>query len=179
MTFDDWEKKELTFQELEEQLRAEKHRGMTDSVPIGAANATYRIKAKSSNDEDSDYLTTSQLPVIPIFYRDSVMEYPVKAGKRYRILLKAQDIYGLDKVRMNLRYNPYLLELNDFSAFSSKKIVAAGDYQAEQLRIYSSVPGKVWFQSTKSVKSGECFTGSISLVDFIAKGTGVATVSLS
>ena len=179
LTFDEWEQKGLTFQELEGQLRGQKHRSMTDVVPIGAVNAMYQMKAKSSNGEESDYVTTTQLPVIPIFYRDGVMEYPVKAGKRYRILLRAQDVYGLDKVRMNLRYNQYLLELNDFSAFSSNKIIAAGEYQAEQLRIYCSVPGNVWFQSTRSLNSGECYTGSISLVDFIATGTGVAAVSLS
>ena len=78
LTFDEWEGKELTFHELDTQNQTEEHRGMTDFFPIGAFSAMYRIKAYDINGGESDYLTTAQLPVIPIFYRRGAMEYPVR-----------------------------------------------------------------------------------------------------
>ncbi len=171
LTFSEWERKGLTFHELDIHKYIEEHRGMTDSIPIGASSAMYRIKAYDSNGDESDYLTTAQLPVIPIFYRSSTVEYPVKSGKRYVVLLKAQEVSGLDKVRMNLRYNPYLLELTSFAAGSLKSITEPGNYPEENLRIYSKTPGNIWFQSTRQLSQNECFSGSIAVVVFIAKGT--------
>lgn len=179
LTFDEWEKKGLTFRELDTHKRVEKHRGMTDTVSIGAANAMYRIKAYNQDGEESDYLTTAQLPVIPVFYRNCIINYPVKAGKRYLVLLKAGEVRGLDKIHMSLHYNQYLLELSDFTSGSLKNVTKPGNYPEECLRIHSSVPGKVWFQSTKPLGQNECFSGAIALVEFIAKGTGTATISLS
>lgn len=178
LTFNEWEEKGRTFHELDTQKQIEEHRGMTDSIPIGASNATYRIKAYDIKGDESDYLSTKQLPVIPIFYRSSTMEYPVKAGKRYVVLLKAHEVIGLEKIRMNLRYNPYLLELTSLAAGSEKRITEPGNYPEENLKIYSSIPGKLWFQSTRQLSKNECFSGSIALVEFVAKGTGSAEVSL-
>ena len=178
LTCSEWEEKGLDFHELDNIKQIKEHRGMTDSIPIGASRATYRIKASGSDGAESDYLTTSQLPVIPIFYRSSSVEYPVETGKRYVVLLKAQEIKGLDKIRMNFRYNPYLLELTSFAANSPGNITRPGDYPEVDLKIYSSIPGKIWFQSTKQLNQNECFSGSIALVEFIAKGTGSAAVSL-
>ncbi|WP_124068214.1 hypothetical protein [Clostridium sp. E02] len=178
LSFNEWEEKEFTFHEWDTQKQIEQHRGMTDSIPIGSANAMYRIKAYDNKSDESDYLTTSQLPVIPIFYRNNTMEYPVKAGKRYIVLLKAQDVIGLEKVRMNLRYNPYLLELINLAVGNQRRITEPGIYPEENLRIYSSIPGKLWFQSTRQLSKNECFSGSIALVEFIARGTGSAAVTL-
>lgn len=178
LTFNEWERKGLTFHELDTQKQIEEHRGMTDSIPIGASNAMYRIKAFDSQNDESDYLATAQLPIIPVFYRSSTMEYPVKTGKRYAVLLKAQDVRGLDKIRMNLRYDPYLLELTNLAAGSLRSITKPGNYTEENLRIYSNIPGNLWFQSTRQLSQNECFSGSIALVEFIAKGTGSAVVAL-
>lgn len=178
LTFDEWEGKGLTFHELDTQKQIEEHRGMTDFIPIGASNAMYRIKAYDSQGDESDYLTTEQMPVIPVFYRSSTMEYPVKTGKRYAVLLKAQEVSGLDKIRMNLRYDPYLLELTSLAAGNLRSIIEPGNYPEENLRIYSNIPGKLWFQSTRQLSQNECFSGSIALVEFIARGTGSAAVSL-
>uniref|UniRef100_UPI0006CFEAC2 hypothetical protein n=1 Tax=Clostridium sp. NkU-1 TaxID=1095009 RepID=UPI0006CFEAC2 len=178
LTFNEWEGKELPFHELDTQKHKEEHRGMTDSIPIGASSAMYWIKAYGSNGDESDYLATAQLPVIPIFYRSSIMEYPVKTGKRYAVVLKAHEVSGLNKIRMNLRYNPYLLELTSLAAGSLKSITEPGNYPEENLRIYSSIPGKLWFQSTRQLSQNECFSGSIAVVEFIAKGSGSAIVSL-
>jgi len=179
LTFDEWEGKGLSFHDLDTQRSVESHRGMADFVPIGAKNAMYRIKASDLEGRESDYLTTLQRPVIPVFYRDCIMEYPVEAGKRYLILIKAQDIVGLDKVRMNLRYNQDLLRLTNFAANGQKCVTEAGNYPEEHLRIYSSNPGKVWFQSTKELDGDKCFSGSITLLEFVARETGIAKVSLS
>jgi hypothetical protein len=178
MKFDEWERKGLTFQELDTQKQIEEHRGMTDSIPIGATNAMYRIKAYDSKGDESDYLATTQLPIIPVFYRSSTMEYPVKTGKRYTVLLKAQEVSGLDKIRMNLRYDPYLLELTNFAAGRLKSITEPGNYPEENVKIYSSISGNLWFQSTRQLIRNECFSGSIALVEFVAKGTGSAVISL-
>ena len=178
LTFDEWKGKGLTFHELDTQKQIEEHRGMTDFIPIGASNAMYRIKAYDSQGDESDYLTTEQMPVIPVFYRSSTMEYPVKTGKRYAVLLKAQEVSGLDKIRMNLRYDPYLLELTSLAAGNLRSIIESGNYPEENLRIYSNIPGKLWFQSTRQLSQNECFSGSIALVEFIARGTGSAAVSL-
>ena len=179
LTFNEWEEKGLTFHELDTQKQIEKHRGMTDSISIGASNAMYRMKAYDTQGNESEYLTTAQLPVIPVFYRNSTMEYPVKAGNRYVVLLKAQEVSGLEKIRMNLRYNPYLLELTNLAAGSLKSITKPGNYPEENLRIYSSIPGNLWFQSTRQLSQNECFSGSIALAEFFAKGTGNAEVLLS
>ncbi|MTK09182.1 MAG: hypothetical protein F8N38_19125 [Hungatella sp.] len=178
LTFNEWEEKGCTFRELDTQKQIEEHRGMTDSIPIGVSNATYRIKEYDMKGDESDYLSTEQMPVIPIFYRSSTMEYSVKDGKRYVVLLKAHEVIGLEKIRMNLRYNPYLLELTSFAAGSEKRITEPGNYPEENLKIYSSIPGKLWFQSTRQLSKNECFSGSIALVEFVAKGTGSAEVSL-
>ena len=179
LTFNEWEEKGLTFHELDTQKQIEKHRGMTDSISLGASNAMYRMKAYDTQGNESEYLTTAQLPVIPVFYRNSTMEYPVKAGNRYVVLLKAQEVSGLEKIRMNLRYNPYLLELTNLAAGSLKSITKPGNYPEENLRIYSSIPGNLWFQSTRQLSQNECFSGSIALAEFFAKGIGNAEVLLS
>lgn len=179
LSFDEWEQKGLTFGELDTLQIIEEHRGMTDTVPIGASTAIYRIKASNSAGTESDYLTTSQMPVIPIFYRSSMVEYPVTAGKRYRILVGAQDVWDLNRVRMKLRYNQYMLELINFSAYGTKKISAPGNYPDVQLKVYFVTPGEIQFQSTKPLIQNECYSGPITLVDFIAKKTGTATISLS
>ncbi|WP_394523893.1 hypothetical protein [Lacrimispora sp. JR3] len=178
LTFNEWEIKELTFHELDTQKNIEEHQGMTDNIPIGASNAMYRIKACGSKGNESDYLETLQLPVIPVFYRSSAMEYPVKNGKRYVVLLKAQEVIGLDMIRMNLRYDPYLLELTSLSTGSLRSITKPGNYPEEYIRVYSSIPGNLWFQSTRQLSKKECFSGCIALVEFIAKGTGSAAVLL-
>ena len=178
LTFNEWEEKDLTFDKLDTQNQVKEHRGMTDFIPIGASNATYRIKAYDSNGHESECLETAQLSVIPIFYRNSTMEYPVKAGKRFTVLMKAQEVIGLDKIRMYLRYNPYLLELVSFTAGGIKSIKEPGNYPEENIKIYSSIPGKLRFQSTRQLNENECFSGSIALVEFIAKETGSASISL-
>lgn len=178
LTFNEWERKGLNFYELDSQKQIEEHRGLIDFIPIGASNAMYRIKAYAPNGDESDYLETSQIPVIPIFYRSSTMEYPVKAGERYTVLLKAQEVSGLDRIHMKLKYDPYLLELNNFAAGGLKSITKPGSYPEENVNIYSSIPGNLRFQSTRQLSPNECFSGSIALVEFIAKGTGSAVISL-
>ncbi|MGL5437831.1 MAG: hypothetical protein ACRDBO_21020 [Lachnospiraceae bacterium] len=178
LSFAEWQKKGLTFQELDTQS-IEEHRGMTDFIPIGSDNAMYRIKAYNSDGDASDYLTTTQLPVIPIFYRKGFMKYPVKAGNRYLILLKAQDVYDLNRVKMNLHYNQQLLELVNFAAQSTGTVIKPGDYPNDQVTIYSHLGGKLWFQSTRTVRQDECFSGLLTLTEFIARETGIATISLS
>ena len=179
LTMDDWERNNLTFQELESQSHADEYRGMTDSIPYGVSNAMYRIKSYDSKNGESDYLTTVQLPVVPVFYRNSAVIYPVTDKKRYIILLSAKEVKDLDKIRMNLRYNPYLLELTALTTGSQKSILKPGNYPDEYLKIYSCVPGKLWFKSTRQLGQNECFSGFIALIEFIAKGTGNAEVSLS
>jgi hypothetical protein len=178
LTFKEWERKGLNFHELDSQKQIEEHRGLIDSIPIGASNAMYRVKAYTPNGDESDYLETAQLSVIPIFFRNSTMEYPVKAGKRYTVLLKAQEVSGLDRIHMKLKYDPYLLELNNFAAGGLKSITEPGSYPEENVKIYSSIPGNLRFQSTRQLSPNECFSGSIALVEFIAKGTGSAVISL-
>ncbi len=178
LSFHEWESKGLTFAELDRQMDAEEHRGMTDFIRIGSKNATYRIKAYNSAGDESDYLTTSQLPVIPIFYRDSEAKYPVESGKSYCILLTAADVHGLNRVNMNLRYDSNILELVDMSAQSDTKVLIPGNYQKEYLELYSHFNGNMWFRSTRPVNADECFSGIIALVKFTAKQSGTATVSL-
>lgn len=178
LSFNEWERKGFTFHEIDTQKQIEEHRGMTDSIPIGAANAMYRIKAVDSSEEESEYLTSEQIPVIPVFYRCSTRKYPVKTGKRYTVLLKAQEVTGLDMIRMNLRYDPYLLKLTNFAAGCLKTITEPGNYSEENVRIYSSIPGNLRFQSTRQLSQNECFSGSIALVEFVAKKTGSAVISL-
>lgn len=178
LTFNEWERKGLNFHELDSQKQIEEHQGLIDSIPIGVSNAMYRIKAYASNGDESDYLETAQLSVIPIFYRNSTMEYPVKAGKRYTVLLTAQEVSGLERIHMKLKYDPYLLELNSFSAGSPKSITKPGSYPEENVKIYSSMPGNLRFQSTRQLSKNQCFSGSIALVEFVAKGTGSAVISL-
>lgn len=178
LNFAEWEQKGKTFQELETIKAVEKHRGMTDYIPIGAKKAMYRIKSYHANGEESDYLTTDQVPVIPIFYRSSEVNYPVTAGNSYYVLLAAEDISGLDRIRMNLRYHQHLLELVSMSAHSKENVLKAGIYQNEHLELYSHLDGVMWFQSTRPVKAGESYSGTIALAKFTAKGTGIAAVSL-
>lgn len=178
LTFNEWDKKELSFHELDTRRNIEGYREMTDNIPLGTANAMYRIKAYGSNRNESDYLTTTQLPVIPVFYRSSAKEYPVKNGERYVVLLKAQEVIGLDKIRMNLRYDPYLMELTNLSAGSLRSITKPGNHPEAHIRVYSNVPGNLWFQSTKQLNKEECFSGCLALIEFIAKGTGCAKVLL-
>lgn len=178
LTFNEWERKGLNFNELDSQKQIEEHRGLIDSIPIGASKAMYRIKGYGPNGDESDYLETAQLPVIPIFYRSSTMEYPVKAGNRYTVLLKAQEVSGLDKIHMKLKYDPYLLELTNFAVGGLKSITEPGSYPEENVKIYSSIPGNLRFQSTRQLSQDECFSGSIALVEFVAKGTGSAVISL-
>lgn len=178
LTFSEWEREGLTFHELDTQRNIEEQRGMTDHIPIGASDAMYRIKACSSKGDESIYLVTAQLPVIPVFYRSSQVEYPVKTGKRYVVLLKAQEVIGLERIRMNLQYDPYLLELTSLSAGSLRSITKPGNYPEDNLRIYSNISGKLWFQSIRHLSENECFSGCLALVEFIAKGTGSATVLL-
>jgi hypothetical protein len=178
LTFNEWERKGLNFYELDSQKQIEEHRALIDSIPIGASSAMYRVKIHDSNGDESDYLETAQMLVIPIFYRSSTMEYPVKAGKRYTVLLKAQEVSGLDRIHMKLKYDPYLLELNNFVAGGLKCITKPGSYPEENVSIYSSIPGNLRFQSTRQLSPNECFSGSIALVEFMAKGTGSAVISL-
>ena len=179
LTCEEWEGRELTFAELEHLVPADVHQSMTDTVPIGAENAMYRIKALGPEGEESDYLTTLQQPVTPIFYRKGTAEYPVEAGKRYLIALRADEVCGLDKVRLTLRYDPHLLELVSVAADSKWPVAAPGNYPEEQVRIDSMEPGKVWFQSTKLLEPEESFSGLITVVELRAKGWGRAAVSLS
>lgn len=179
MTFGEWEQKGLTFHELDTQAGAKRNQELTDFIPIGAKNASYRIKARHADGRESGFLSADQMSIIPIFYRSSEMMYPVSAGKRYRIFINAQDIRGLDRVRMNLRYDPYLLELTDFAAHHPGKGLKLGHYPAEQLILHSHVPGKVWFQSTKTLGPDECFSGMITLMEFTAKKSGWTAISLS
>lgn len=179
LNFNDIEQKQLTFNELDTLNHVENHRGMNDSIPIGATSAMYRIKSYDSGGSESGYLTSSQVPVIPIFYRNSSLNYPVQAGKRYLILMKAKDIKDLDRVRMNLCYNSYLLELTNFAAHSQRNILKPGSYPEEQLNIFSNTSGKIWFQSTRLLSPDECFSGALTLLEFFAKESGTATVSLS
>jgi len=177
LTFKEWETKDLTFQEYDTQKYIEEHRGMKDFIPIGASSAMYRIKSFDF-DEESDYLITEPMPVIPIFYRNSNREYPVKSGNRYVVLLRAHEVTGLEKIRMNLRYNPYLLRLTSFTASGMNNITQPGNYPEEKIIIYSSTPGNIRFQSTRQLKENECFSGSLALVELVAKGNGNAVISL-
>lgn len=177
LTFKEWETKDLTFQEYEKQKYIEEHRGMKDFIPIGASSAMYRIKSLDL-EEESDYLITEPMPVIPIFYRNSKREYPVKSGNRYVVLLRAHEVTGLEKIRMNLRYNPYLLRLTNFAANGLNKITQPGNYPEEKIIIYSSTPGNTRFQSTRQLRENECFSGSIALVELVAIGNGNAELSL-
>ena len=180
-TFEECEGEDLTFEEWEALSSTGEHRAMTDSIPIGAVSAMYRIKSYSESEGvESSYLTTSQLPVIPIFYRSGTLEYPVKAGRNYRILLAAEDVYGLERVPMNVKYHPDVMELKNFSAISEDRIKGAGSYGEARLTIESkSAEGRIRFQSTRSLGQDQGFSGSIAIVELTAKRTGKATIVLS
>ncbi len=178
-TFDEWEKNAFTFQEWENQWDEGEHQEMTDSISIGATTAAYRMKAYNADGDTSEYLTTDILPVIPLFYRNDTAHYPVQAGKRYWVLLRAADVYGLDQIRMNLCYDPQLLTLTNFAAHTSGYVYKPGKYPEAHLDIYYNSPGKVRFQSTQPMQQDECFSGSITLVEFTAKENGTAKVSLN
>ncbi|WP_143320252.1 hypothetical protein [Clostridium sp. HBUAS56010] len=178
LTFNEWEEKNLSFFELDGQKQVEKHRGMTDNISIGSINASYRIRSYDSKGDVSEYLSTGQVPIIPIFYRRSAVVYPVRSGEHYIVLMGAQEVQSLYKIRINLRYNPYLLELISLAAESPRQVKEPGNYPEEKLKIYSKNLGNLWFQSTRQLQENECFSGPIALVEFVARKTGNAAVSL-
>lgn len=178
-TFAEWDAMGLTFTEWEALNAPSEFRGFTDYIPIGAKTAIYRIRSYNKAGETSTDLTTDTLPIIPIFYRENTVDYPVKAGKHYRFLLRAEDVYGLEKIRMKFRYHPDWMELTNLVAHSTNQVIKAGDYPNEHLKIYSNINGDIWFQSTRQLADQECFSGAIALVEFIARKSGKTALSLS
>ena len=176
LTWPQFEAKNLTWDQFEHLLL---HRSTMDAIAIGAKTAIYRIKAYAADGSESPFLTGSQLPVTPIFYRADSTQWQVTNGTRYWVLIEGENLRDLDRVPLTFRYSVDKLRLESFMAQLPGQQTAPGNYPAACLQINAAYQGEVQFSSTRQIPAGANWSGCITLIQFVAIGSGPAEVSLA
>lgn len=170
LDWDNLEEKNLTWDDFERLLDYKDHLAADDTIKIGARTAIYRIKAFDTSGEGSEFLTSSILPVIPIFYREATLRWQTIRGARYLVLIEGRDLRDTERVPLTFRYGAGVLEMKNFRAQNLNPSV--------RLHINADTPGEVRFHCIISAQNGESWSGCVTLIEFIARRTGLAEVSL-
>ena len=141
------------------------HRGTNDTVPYGARMAMYQVAAYDDMGVASDFFTSGSIPVLPLFTRDSILQWSATAGERYRILMNIRNLRDTEMVPLTLRYHGGVLDMEGF-------------IKCDELSISSNEPGEMRFRCTKAVQGGVRWSGCVGIVQFTAKRTGLAEARL-
>ena len=154
------------------------HSAADDMIPIGAKSAMYRIKAYSAEGDESGYLTTGVIPVVPILFRDNYIKWQVNTGMRYYLMIEGQDIKNVDQVPLTFEYDADKMELKDFSSHNTRRQVNYGISPVSYTKISSQSLGKLHFEYNKPIEEGATWSGCVTLLEFVAKKTGITEASL-
>jgi len=88
------------------------HRSYTAQLPLGKKTASYRARALANTGDVSDHITSAEIAIAPLFYRQSSLRMNVVKGNEYILLLHTRDIDRLSEVVFTLDYSPFFLQLN-------------------------------------------------------------------
>ena len=174
----EFEEKKLSWDEFEQLSDGKEHRGATDNIPIGAKTAIYRIKAYDAAGIESGYLTSAILPVVPIFSRDSSVQWQASNGSDYWLFIEALRTWDMERIPLTFRYNAPILTLNDFMPQISDIQSDSNIDPYEHLRIISNVLGEIRFVCTRPTPLGETWSGCVASVNFTARRAGIAEARL-
>ena len=171
LNWDELEGLDLTWNQIEQQTSEEEHRAASDQIPFGTKSAQYRIKAYDQAGAESDCLTASLLPVIPVFKRDNQITFPVTANKTYYLQINGQGIRSFAGIELTLTYPSNQLRLDSFSP-------RQGNTAAKPV-ITSQTNGELRFTCTGTIPAGKEWSGLVTLLQFTALTSGTATITLS
>lgn len=157
--------KECTLpRELYYETDCKKHLACTDTVPYYQKNVTYRLKAYNSTDE-SKYLESLSIPIIPVFYREDNISFSVVQGKTYYIQLCAQRISAFEDIWMSLKY-------------PEEKIALEKMVHTSVLGNSVHTPGEISFQCKKDIPETREWSGLVLVITVKAMTTGKVQVTL-
>lgn len=178
LSWDEFEANNLSWEKFEQLVDRKDHLGATDHIEIGAKSAMYRIKAYDVAGRETGYLTSNLRPIIPIFYREALFRWQARAGVRYRVLIEGENLRDVERVPLTFRYGAEVLTLEDFIVQIPGKQIRPGIYPSAYLQIDANFLGEVRFRSTRPVGSRESWSGCVTYIEFIARRSGMAEVSL-
>jgi len=176
LTWLQFEAKNLTWDQIEILML---HRSTMDMIPIGVKKVIYRIAAYNASGTESAFLTSSLLTVTPIFDRENTIQWPVNNGERYWLLIEGENLWDVDRVPLTLQYSTGMLLLEDFITQILGEQTNPGIYPSAYLQIDACLEGEIWFKGTRQVPKGKNWDGCITLIQFVAIGTGIAEATLS
>ncbi len=153
------------------------HKGFETQIPLNAKTAMLRLRAYDDT-EYSEYITSSLLPVIPIFYREDAVELDVVQGKTYWFEIVCDDIQTFSKVAINLEYSNGELALTDTSAQTSIPLADSDTVLLSHLEIVTQTNGQVQFKCNQSIPDGEKWSGLITVMEFKALKTGKTQIKM-
>ena len=175
LTWPQAEAKNLTWAQIKNLML---HRSTMDKMSIGVKKAIYRVAAYDAGGTESDFLTSNFLPVTPILSREDTIQWPVNNGEHYWLLIQGKDLWDIDRVLLTLKYSKGMLLMEDFIVHTLGAQTKHGIYPAAYLQINYSAPGEIQFKGTRPVPEGENWSGCITLLQFVATGTGTAEIAL-
>ena len=178
LNWNEFEDKDLSWDEFERLIDDRDHRGITDHIKVGSETAMYQIRAYDAAGTESKNLTSNLRPITPIFNREAAFSWQVNAGERYRVLIEGENLRNIERVPLRFRFEREILALEDFIVHIPGKQTRPGIYPLAHLRIDASFSGEVHFRSTRPVGRRESWSGCITYIEFIARRTGMAEVSL-
>ena len=88
------------------------HRSYTMQIPLGKKTASFRVRALASDGSRGDHITSAQIPITPLFHRESGLSMNVVRGNEYILQLHTRDIDRLSDVVFTLDYSPFFLQLS-------------------------------------------------------------------
>lgn len=158
------------------------HASYADSIAIGMKKAIYRLKGHNDR-EETTYITSGLVPVIPIFERDDEVIWRAYQGEQYHFKLDCTEIrtfqIGDRPIIMKIKYDPKILRLVDFVRQTSATLRGAGHIPDTYIKIHSHINGEVDFTFNRTVAENKEWSSLITYLQFEALRSGNTALQLS
>lgn len=122
-----------------------KHLYYTAQMPINKKTVSFRARARKSDGTVGDYITSAQLPIIPIFYRNDIIEINAEKGDDFYLQLHTRHVESDLGVPLTLDYSPYYLRLSESLPHLSYGMHMGDDFDIS-LKRFSQKEGRIKFQ---------------------------------
>lgn len=177
LTWNDIVERGLTWEEWKNQSDAKTHIVHTVSIPPEKNQACFRISAYSAA-EESTYLTSGLIAIIPLFKHDDKIVIKATQGEQFYIKLICNKAIDFSKLTFVIGYDPKKLELVDFTSQTPEQDSKTGEISGKHIKIESNQSGKVQFKITRNIAAATEWTGLATAIFFKAVATGDTEIKL-
>ena len=155
------------------------HIAHTVDIPLLKRKAIFRVRA-FDDDGFSEHLTSSLQRIIPLFYREDSIRFPVKSGGSYLVPVYARGVEDFREIIMTLKYDSAALQIERLAAeLPGGKTDTVGDEHTSNACVVLQEAGRLSFRCSRRMRAGQKWDGLVVALLFRALQCGYTDISLS